>query len=173
MNSICLPLEGKKYYFNESARIAGWGQSKEGNVSSMPSKLLTTDILVSNRTECVQSYVQVLKSERAKERLERESEDFIRSNYRNTRDTCQSDSGGPLMQYADRKAVAIGIVSYGVGCATRGVAGLYTRTSAYIEWIKAIAMRGRSVPVDSQLLEADPSGPGGGSTKLNGDYDDE
>lgn len=48
------------------------------------------------------------------------------------------DSGSSLLEYADGKAVCVGIVSYGLGCATKGVPGIYTRTSSFIPWIKDI-----------------------------------
>lgn len=48
----------------------------------------------------------------------------------------QGDSGGPLVaKVCDNKWAVVGIVSYGVGCATPGFAGVYTRVSAYAQWI--------------------------------------
>ncbi|OQV25894.1 putative Transmembrane protease serine 6 [Hypsibius exemplaris] len=51
-------------------------------------------------------------------------------------DSCQGDSGGPLVCYdsESRSHYQTGIVSYGIGCA-RGIGGVYTRISSYIEWI--------------------------------------
>ncbi|XP_055355841.1 trypsin-like [Paramacrobiotus metropolitanus] len=52
-------------------------------------------------------------------------------------DTCQGDSGGPVVcqDPASGKHYQAGIVSYGNGCA-RGIGGIYTRVSQYLEWIK-------------------------------------
>lgn len=152
MNTICLPLEGKKYSFNETARIAGWGLSSAKDSSTMPSKLLTTDILFSDQDKCVEEYVKKLKSDKPLEQKKKE-DDFLCASYKNTRDACQSDSGGPLMQYVDKKAVVVGVVSYGIGCATKGVPGLYTRTSAYIPWIKEITKNGTKAKVDFKVYE--------------------
>jgi len=52
-------------------------------------------------------------------------------------DACQGDSGGPMTcKDSSGKHVMTGVVSYGSGCATPGVPGVYTRVSAYIEWIE-------------------------------------
>lgn len=88
MNAVCLPLKDKKYAFNETARIAGWGLSKSNDETSMPSKLLTTDILLNKSDECAERYAEVLKSDRPKRQRER-YDDFICASYKNTRDACQ------------------------------------------------------------------------------------
>ena len=59
------------------------------------------------------------------------------------------------MQYVNRKTVAIGIVSYGIGCATEGTPGLYTKTSAYIDWIKDITKNGPEASVNFKMLESE------------------
>lgn len=149
MNAICLPKRDNKYKFNESARIAGWGLSRAEDVHTMPSKLLTTDILLAKREECAAEYAKRLHADRILKQ-----DDFLCASYKTTRDSCQSDSGGPLMQYVNKKAVAIGIVSYGIACATKGVPGLYTKTSAYINWVKDITKNGPDASVDFKMLES-------------------
>lgn len=49
------------------------------------------------------------------------------------RDACWSDSGSPLVSKTNGNL--IGIVSTGVGCARKGLPGIYTRLSKYTEWI--------------------------------------
>jgi secreted trypsin-like serine protease len=53
------------------------------------------------------------------------------------RDSCQGDSGGPLMARTQSgEWRQIGVVSWGHFCARPGVAGIYTRTSAFGPWIQ-------------------------------------
>lgn len=97
MNAICLPLNGKTYEFNETARIAGWGLSSQKDLTSMPSKLLTTDILIGQSSKCIDKYVELMHSEEPRRQLNTYN-DSICASYKTVRDACQSDSGGPLMQ---------------------------------------------------------------------------
>jgi secreted trypsin-like serine protease len=51
-------------------------------------------------------------------------------------DACIGDSGGGLVDERSTPIVA-GIVSFGEGCAQAGYPGIYTRVSAYADWIEA------------------------------------
>ncbi|KAG9511146.1 Pre-mRNA-splicing factor ATP-dependent RNA helicase PRP16 [Fragariocoptes setiger] len=161
VNSICLPIEGKDYAPGEMVKVAGWGHSEFKRRTSSPKRLLTTDMIMRDRDRCASVYEKQLKSsvplKNTIKRKAQELKDFLCASYRGERDTCQGDSGGPLMQYADGKAVAVGVVSYGLGCATKGVPGLYTRTSTYLPWIKDIVMNGLSAQVGFKAFE--PSYP--------------
>mgnify|MGYP006266989733 CR=1 FL=1 len=69
-----------------------------------------------------------------------------------TIDTCDGDSGGPLIVPSHEMSILqgtipmtetipaklVGITSWGKGCARPGIPGVYTRVSKYTEWIKAI-----------------------------------
>ena len=63
---------------------------------------------------------------------------FLNSIYFN-----KGDSGGSIFVQdkvnTTQKYVAVGIVSYGVGCALPYYPGIYTRISYYLDWIQKYA----------------------------------
>ncbi|MCX6107805.1 MAG: serine protease [Proteobacteria bacterium] len=50
-------------------------------------------------------------------------------------DTCNGDSGGPLIAKRGGKAVLVGIISFGDGCGQRLKPGVYARVAAFSKWI--------------------------------------
>lgn len=54
------------------------------------------------------------------------------------KDACQSDSGGPLMWVdSNRRLQLVGVISYGLGCAT-SIPGVNTRVTQYLSWIVSV-----------------------------------
>ena len=52
-------------------------------------------------------------------------------------DTCNGDSGGPLMSYMNNRWIVAGLTSSGIGCARAGYPGIYTRVSSLISFIES------------------------------------
>lgn len=54
---------------------------------------------------------------------------------------CQGDSGGPIQVYHSSLAcmyTVVGITSFGKSCGIESVPGVYTRVSAYLDWIERV-----------------------------------
>jgi hypothetical protein len=71
------------------------------------------------------------------------------------KDSCQGDSGGPLVVF-DRNGCPyqVGIVSWGPECAAAPAYGIYTRISAYADWIRSYVPNVSDVAAD---LVTDPN----------------
>jgi len=58
------------------------------------------------------------------------------------KDSCQGDSGGPLWKNSKEggkvRAIQLGVVSRGKGCANYNLPGIYTRVAKIYDWIKEI-----------------------------------
>jgi secreted trypsin-like serine protease len=52
------------------------------------------------------------------------------------KDACLGDGGAPLYYNVGSNKVQVGMVSYGEGCGQPNKPGVYTKISAYEEWIK-------------------------------------
>ncbi|XP_061402922.1 serine protease snake-like, partial [Musca vetustissima] len=66
------------------------------------------------------------------------AKDFVRRS-----DTCQADSGGPLILRSKNymgyeRAFVVGITAFGDECGFGKAPGVYTRVSEYIDWIESI-----------------------------------
>ncbi len=73
-------------------------------------------------------------------------------------DSCNGDSGGPLLQRGGGGWVQLGIVSYGTPqCGTPGTYGVYTRVAAFGEWIDAVMGSAPTKPVQTTAAQTTAS----------------
>ncbi|CAM4762155.1 unnamed protein product [Rotaria magnacalcarata] len=61
------------------------------------------------------------------------------------KDSCQGDSGSPIMAFFGNRWYIMGITSIGYGCALPGHPGIYTRLAYYIPFIETIKNKNQTI----------------------------
>jgi len=129
---ICLPIDSALKSIDLGGMtmdVAGWGKTETASSSKRKLKVAIDGY---SNADCQRIYstsnIQIIDSQ-------------ICAGGDPGRDSCNGDSGGPLMRL-DNGAIPhyflAGIVSYGPkNCGTPDIPGVYTRTSKFIDWIQS------------------------------------
>lgn len=121
IHPVCLPGRDTPTKDFRQLFVAGWGRIGENQVVS--DRLLEAVVPEVNMTECY----RLLHTSRV-------TPDHICAGNK-TVDSCEGDSGGPLMTEVNGRVVQVGVVSWGVACGHRVYPGVFTRISSYAWWI--------------------------------------
>lgn len=112
-------------YAFDKARIAGWGQGS-----------VTTDA----RYVLHAAYVRIYSEDECKTVWGSSYNPHNMICAGETADVCSGDSGGPLYVQNTNRTCLLGIVSFGAKeCNNPSIPSVYTRTSAYVEWVHKYA----------------------------------
>ncbi|XP_068245825.1 venom protease-like [Palaemon carinicauda] len=118
---ICLPPSND--FTGVTATVVGWGALVyQGPVSPVLQKV---SVPVWSNNDCNDAYEQPIRDTM-----------ICAANPRGGQDSCQDDSGGPLMAVVNGKWSVIGLVSFGTRCAEPGTPGVYTRVTSFLDWIR-------------------------------------
>lgn len=70
---------------------------------------------------------------------------------------CNGDSGGPLVQFDEQgRPVQVGIVSRSRGCAWAGAPAIFTRVSAFVDWMEEVGAEFERADDAVQTMQATP-----------------
>lgn len=129
---------------DESVTVMGWGDTDiRDHVSETSDALMHVRVNVISNEECD-------ASEGSIDGYYDNYNDQITENMlcakRNERDSCQGDSGGPLVIRGGSAGsdVQVGVVSWGIGCASEHFPGVYARVSRAYDWIESEVCNGSS-----------------------------
>ena len=118
---------------------AGWGLVQEGT-SNAPDAFLVADLTVFPTNACSGTDLYTLGPAIFQGLGSRVDSTIMMCaggvNALGVTDTCQGDSGGPLLAGTGPASRLVGVVSWGDGCG-RATPGVYTRLSAYRDWLVA------------------------------------
>lgn len=116
---ICLPQEGSDPKLADFCVVAGWGVTNVAAPNSIP-YLQEAELPIVDQELCQRRYGSAKVNEQT----------FCAGDYyRGGVDSCQGDSGSPLMCKEGGRFVAHGLVSNGYGCALATYPGIYTRVA--------------------------------------------
>jgi len=129
IRSACLPYDyvGVNYErFQTNPTIVGWGATQNNGAASTVCRQATVPIV--SIPECSDDYRGVSRVNI--------NDDMVCAG-QGRRDSCAGDSGGPMLSdFSDGRWSVIGIVSFGVECASERHPGVYTRVDRYLTWIE-------------------------------------
>jgi secreted trypsin-like serine protease len=127
ISAVCVPKSDAGVFVEGAdSWVTGWGTLHEGDFG-LPKPLHQVRVPFLNMSHCDQEYGASAINDACMFCAGRTGED-----------SCQGDSGGPLVASAAAAGpwMEYGIVSWGFGCAEPGHAGVYSRVSAYCDFIK-------------------------------------
>jgi len=139
----CLPAKGKDWT-GQTGWVYGWGSLYHGT-NIFPSVLRETFQTIITDEVCEQGSGMVNKTdpntglslnilqEMSMQGLLSKDDMFCAE--KSGQDSCQGDSGGPFTVEVDGKHFLAGVVSWGLGCAANGLAGVYSDVSFARGWI--------------------------------------
>lgn len=122
IRAIRLPSAGETISPGSRVWVTGWGDTHE-SFGISPTFLHFTTLPIVDNHVCASAYARHTPI----------TTNMLCAGYYRIggRDACQGDSGGPLITNNKQ----YGIVSFGVGCARPAYPGVYTRVSAFRNWI--------------------------------------
>jgi len=126
----CLPSKGQTWV-GEKGWVYGWGTEFSGSQSLSPILKETSQSIISNQA-CA-----------APAQMSGSISDDMLCGLESGTDSCQGDSGGPFTVDVSGKHFLAGVVSWGLGCAAPGLAGVYSDVSYQRDWIDStVALNG-------------------------------
>ncbi|XP_039493350.1 serine protease 7 [Drosophila santomea] len=121
---VCLPstVGVRQWQPGQSFTVAGWGETNTSLSSPVKLKAQVTYV---EPDRCAHLYVNYTPL----------GNSHLCASGRRQSDSCEGDSGGPLMAFQEGVWVLGGIVSFGIRCASVYYPGVYTNVIFYESWI--------------------------------------
>uniref|UniRef100_A0A8C4RX61 Serine protease 56 n=1 Tax=Erpetoichthys calabaricus TaxID=27687 RepID=A0A8C4RX61_ERPCA len=121
---VCLPAGMEEPAMGTDCYIAGWGSLYEGELAQLQFHVLEDTFYTCQSTLSKELITSTM---------------FCAGYLSGGIDSCQGDSGGPLTCQDPKtgRFQLFGITSWGDGCGEKGKPGVYTRVSAYSDWVNS------------------------------------
>jgi len=126
---VKLPRAGRTYASGERFTVMGFGKVSDDILHAETLQVATVNYVPNDL--CPLSQVK--------------GQDSMLCALGNKTDSCNGDSGGPLISETNGCTELVGLVSWGIGCAVEGVPGVYSRVQSGLPWIyETICVAGTS-----------------------------
>ncbi|XP_026514082.1 serine protease 33-like [Terrapene carolina triunguis] len=131
---VCLPDRNDSIANGTLCWVTGWGDVQMSESLPAPRTLQEVQVSLMDAEMCNDLYSKPITGSPGSRPIK---DDMVCAGYtRGGKDSCQGDSGGPLVCSQADSWFLIGIVSWGEGCGLPYRPGVYTRVSAYSDWIQ-------------------------------------
>ncbi len=122
-SSACLPDQDETPPEGATCTILGWGKEKHTDDRGS-TKLKEAKVPITSKDKCLNVYKDYFISDNM----------FCAGG--GATDTCNGDSGGPLICQKDGRWTIYGITSFGEDCGINGKFGIYAKVPKFTEWIQ-------------------------------------
>lgn len=129
IGTVCLPI---KSFVGERCFVSGWGKNDFGQLGQYQAIQREVSVPVLTNLACQTA----LRNTRLGQSFILNESSFICAGGENGKDACTGDGGSPLVCQFNAVWYVIGIVAWGIGCATEGVPGVYVNIATYLPWIQ-------------------------------------
>ncbi|XP_064117233.1 LOW QUALITY PROTEIN: serine protease filzig-like [Macrobrachium nipponense] len=129
---VCLPEKFAEFTYKR-CHATGWGKDAFGSDGKFSQVLKEIEVPVLEDQQCQ----QMLRNTRLGAAFTLHEGNFCAGG-EDGKDTCKGDGGGPLVCSSTGGMQLAGLVSWGIGCGSPGVPGVYVKVSNYVDWIKSI-----------------------------------
>ena len=133
VSPVCLPPAGQLPAPGLRCWVTGWGQDAFMAGGELQAVLQEVDVPAVAAGDCQEA----LRRSGLGYRF-RLHPGWLCAGGEEGKDACSGDGGGPLVCPGPQEGTMVlaGLVSWGVGCGTAGVPGVYTNIAAYTGWIE-------------------------------------
>lgn len=140
----CLPPL-PDFAYQGMATASGYGKLEAGGIGGeyLSTKLQAVDLNILSASDCEhtvnEAFNRDLQIRKTSQLVSFVRETQVCAGFRGGRkDSCEGDSGGPLMISRQGQIFVMGIVSFGPWetCGNENLPGVYTKVSHYVNWIK-------------------------------------
>ncbi|XP_055906265.1 phenoloxidase-activating factor 2 isoform X2 [Eupeodes corollae] len=130
IGTVCLPTST---FVGQRCYVAGWGKNDFGPTGVYQAIQREVDVPLVTNAACQAA----LRKTRLGSGFILNDESFICAGGENGKDACTGDGGSPLVCQNNGVWYVVGMVAWGIGCATAGIPGVYVNIATYLSWIQS------------------------------------